>query len=482
MRTDDLRRFASLAVFAAVLGTAASARAGGLFFSDRGTRPLARGGAFVAGADDLGAVYYNPAGIVEAGTSVLVDATYMHFGTDYTRTARVPQLDPNTGQTITHYDVRQPTVSGHSAFLPIPTLAVSYGFSDKVAAAIGVYAPNAALPTFPATVNGQPAPQRYSAITEDGSALVVLGAYVSVRPIPQWEIGAGPTLMVGKFVAEHALSACVPQTFICAQEQPEWDAETRLSAGIVAPSGTIGTTIIPIEQVRIGAAFQLPYSINSDADIDVRLPSSALFDNASVSNPHANLKFKLPWIARGGVEVRPARDTRIEVAFDYEKWSMHDQIAITPKGSTLDNVALLPSSYPFNSLNLARHFQDSWSIRLGGEQRVVASPSTAVSIRAGVSYEKSAVPAAYLSTLSLDADKVMLATGAGLHLGDHLRLDGTFAYYVVPDQQVSVDQAKLFPVQVVRANVPPGSIQPVNAGHYAMSAFLVGLGMNYKFR
>ena len=43
------------------------ARAGGLYLADRGVRPLGRGGAFIAGADDLGAIAYNPAGLYDAG-------------------------------------------------------------------------------------------------------------------------------------------------------------------------------------------------------------------------------------------------------------------------------------------------------------------------------------------------------------------------------------------------------------------------------
>ncbi|HEX4513004.1 MAG TPA: hypothetical protein VH054_05690, partial [Polyangiaceae bacterium] len=50
-----------------------AAHAGGLYFSDRGVRPLARGGAFVAGADDLGAMWYNPAGLVDAQGTFLAD-------------------------------------------------------------------------------------------------------------------------------------------------------------------------------------------------------------------------------------------------------------------------------------------------------------------------------------------------------------------------------------------------------------------------
>ena len=139
---------------------ATEAQAAGLFYSDRGVRPLGRGGAFVAGADDLGAIYYNPAGIVDAGSSALVDASWLHFTASYQRVAPVRQIDPNTGQVVRTYDQTFDSVQGTTPVLPIPTLAGSYAINKDLVIAAGVYAPYSALTTYPETVNGRPAPQR----------------------------------------------------------------------------------------------------------------------------------------------------------------------------------------------------------------------------------------------------------------------------------------------------------------------------------
>jgi len=72
-------------VVVAITCAAPCARAGGLYFSDRGVRPLARGGAFVAGADDMGAMWYNPAGLADAQGTFLADASFMLFGADFQR-------------------------------------------------------------------------------------------------------------------------------------------------------------------------------------------------------------------------------------------------------------------------------------------------------------------------------------------------------------------------------------------------------------
>src|SRR5262245_26005270 len=89
------------------------AEAGGMTLPARGARPLGRAGSFVAGADDGGALYYNPAGFADIdGVGLLLDAGLVFQQVDYTR------VDSGGN--------RQPTVSGEIGILPIPTLALSY--------------------------------------------------------------------------------------------------------------------------------------------------------------------------------------------------------------------------------------------------------------------------------------------------------------------------------------------------------------------
>ena len=115
---------ATLATLAA-MATAGDARAAGLYFSDRGVRPLGRGGAFVAGADDLGAVWYNPAGVADAPSSLLFDAAWLHYTSDFTRQAQT------TSATGTTFVETFPSVEGTAAPIPIPTIAGSFRFGER---------------------------------------------------------------------------------------------------------------------------------------------------------------------------------------------------------------------------------------------------------------------------------------------------------------------------------------------------------------
>ena len=124
-------------------------------------------------------------------------------------------------------------------------------------------------------------------------------------------------MLAGRFVATKVLSTCIPDRFLCAPEQPEWDALTQLDAGpIVAPSGNFGVLWIPDEQWRVGATLWLPFWINAPGEISVRVPSASVYERASVEGTDVNVQFELPLVLVAGVEWRPIEGLRVELGGD----------------------------------------------------------------------------------------------------------------------------------------------------------------------
>ena len=144
-----LKALAIAGALVAVEVSASDARAAGLYFSDRGVRPLGRGGAFVAGADDLGAIWYNPAGLVDAPSGILFDASWLHYTSEFSRQTLT------TSSTGTQFVQSFPQVSGSTPILPIPTLAGSLRFCDRnqYAVALGIFAPMVPVTSYPQTIN-----------------------------------------------------------------------------------------------------------------------------------------------------------------------------------------------------------------------------------------------------------------------------------------------------------------------------------------
>jgi long-chain fatty acid transport protein len=480
MTSSSGRRWA-LGAAAAAAATVAllapiEARASGLYFTDRGVRPLGRGGAFVAGADDLGAIWYNPAGLVDAGTSILVDASWLHFTSEFTRMTQVPD---SQGTLFTY---TYPTVAGSTPVLPIPTIGASFAFGEnkEYVLAVGLLAPYTAIASYPLTLaDGTPSPSRYSLVSLDGSALVETGAWFAFKPIEELRLGAGLEFLTGTFKSTEVFSASPPDRLISTPEDPNYDAFAQLKVGpIFAPSANIGVTYVASKIVRFGMSAQAPFHIDAPATVNVKLPTAVEFDNAYQSGTDAHVAFDLPATFRAGVEVRPLDALRVEATYVREFWSEHKNITITPDNIQLYGVTGFPSPFAVSTINLPRNFQDSNSFRVGGEY-MFDFEGYKIQLRGGIDYEQSAIPNAYLSPLTIDLDKVIVALGGGIYIGKHWRFDAVYAHAFASDATVSPSEAAVPRVNPVQGN--PTATEAINGGQYSARADVLGIGLNYKF-
>jgi long-chain fatty acid transport protein len=466
----------------AIVVLSSSAHAGGLYFSDRGVRPLARGGAFVAGADDLGAMWYNPAGLVDAQGTFLADASLMLFSADFQRRTTVVG-DGGALQTFNY-----PSVHGDTPPLAIPTLGIAFpvGEQRRFTWGLGAYAPYAPLLRWPETIqdtngNTQPSPSRYGLVSLEGSLLAILEVFGAYKISEQLRVGAGLQALTGVF--QNTVDLAANPNLLGAPQDPNYDALTRTRATIFTPSANFGVTWIPHKLVRFGLSGQLPFWIDAPASVRVRLPNAAVFDNGSQVGEDASVKFRLPAHIRAGVEVRPVEQLRVELAWEHQFWSLQDTIDITPHGIALNGVVGFPTPYYIPTISIQRHFQDCDSVRLGGEYTIDASASTKIHLRLGFAYETSAVPAAYESPLTVDGDKFTFAGGIGVTI-NRTRLDATFAYVMMSDVDVDPSQAALSAIQPVSGYPLPGGppyVNTVNGGHYSAGAPIIGLGFQYAF-
>ncbi|MCL2776855.1 MAG: outer membrane protein transport protein [Polyangiaceae bacterium] len=464
-----------------VLGFTANARAAGLFTEDRGVRPLGRGGAFVAGADDLGAIWYNPAGLADAGTALFIDLSWLNYSSSF---ARQTQVTDASGAVHTY---EYPAVKGTTPFLPIPTIAGSYNFGKEkqYTLAFGVLSPYSAIASFPQTINGQPAPQRYSLVSLDGSLLAIVGGYFAYKPVEQFRIGFGLQALVGTFKTKMVLNTSPAGGVISAPEDPSYDALSQLSVGpIIAPSGNLGIIAEPDKHIRIGVSGQLPFWVNAPATIQVRLPTAAPFDNAYQRGEDARVKFKLPPVFRAGIELRtnPKADNtlRFEVSYVREFWSMHDTIDVRSKNIQLYDITGFPSPFGVAPISIPRHFQDSNSYRAGLEFSTNSIfRENRIDLRVGGAYETSAIPNEWVSALTYDANKVTIGGGGSVHLGDRWRADAVVAVELIDDTHVDPATAQVPLVNPVKGN--PTATESINGGDYSAHAIILGVGVQYKF-
>ncbi|MCA9677352.1 MAG: outer membrane protein transport protein [Kofleriaceae bacterium] len=466
MKHRSSGRGAALAAAALVLAPA-TAWAGGMTLHTRGVRPTARGGAFVAGADDVGAMWFNPAGLAHlagtpdgvddddrGSTEVLVDATFVQQSGEYDR------IDSGGNP--------QGTVSNEAAGLPIPTMAAGFDLGDQGVLAVGVGAPFAGLMKFP-----EDGAQRYSLVDMSQSLIVQLMVGVGWKLGDHIRIGATVQDWVQSLTQRVVVSGCPGQT-LCAPENPEFDSLVEVSQNdFFNPSGSLGVQLDAGDKVTFGAAFQAPIKMSGGATLRTRLPSSGFYQGASVVGEDATVSYTLPATMRLAVEIKPTPQWRVELAGDVELWSEHKEIRIVPKDVRIENAAGV-GTYELGPMAVPRNFDNSYAVSLGVEgQPVKLLP---LRILAGYTFETAAAPDAYLSVLTFDGQKHMGTLGAGYRIGRYT-FDAMVGVVKVADRTVTPDVGVSPQLTPVRDPTDEPLEVYVNWGTYRTSWLMAGAGV-----
>jgi long-chain fatty acid transport protein len=417
----------------------------------RGARPLGRAGSFVAGADDGGAIAYNPAGLADIeGISLLLDAGLVLQRTHYDR------VDSGGNP--------QPGVDGNLNFLPFPTLSITWKPKkvNWLTIAGGVWVPYLGLNSYQ-----EKGPQRYSNISLDGSLVLVAELAAAFRLHEHVWLGAGFQIMYLRFQSTVALSGCTELN--CAPEDPGFDAPTHLDVTGVTPSGIMGATFA-WPKIRGGLSLQLPFWIHADGTVNSRLGSDPFFTNASVVGNSTSADLTIPLMLRLGLEYRPRRTVRVEIGFDYEAWSMQKDITIRPHGIYIDGVPGI-GRYYLNTFKMVRNMQDTFSVHLGAEWEAIRGRLV---VRAGYLFETSATPDSTMSVLTSDGLHNMVSLGLATRVKS-VRIDFGYAHLFTSDRNVSNS------VSLQLNPIKPSLARPVGNGRYKIDTDILALGLDGRW-
>jgi long-chain fatty acid transport protein len=447
-----LKHFATHALVTAVaLGE--TAEAGGLSLPIHGARSLERGGAFIAGADDADALWLNPAGLGHlAGNkkqALLFDVVLLYQPSEYERLAADGTLLPR--------------VTNQQPGTLVPALAGALGIGDKLVIAGGLASPYTGFHRYAGD-----GPQRYASVGLDGSTFVVVTAGVGYRVSDRLRLGATLQNFVSLTKLSTVANGC-PSSMTCAPEDPAFDLGLTLDqTDSLAPSGSIGLQYDATEQLTLGLAVQGPTRIAATGKLTVALPSSVVFEDATVSGTRAELAFTLPAAIRTGIEYRPLRSLRVEAALAVELWSAHDRVTLKPDAIVVDNVAGGP--FTLGDMTIPRDYKTTFAPALAIEWH-----GPKLMLGAGYSYETAAAPARTVSVLAVDSAKHLIGFGGGYEDAGW-QIGAAFGFVAFENVDVPLANA------AVPQLAPLGTteITNVNAGSYR-SRYLIG-GLRFARR
>jgi len=500
------------------LGLSSQAQAAGYYFSDIGVRGFSRGGAFVAGADDLTALYYNPAALTRLERpQIMINLAGVQQFVDYQRMqepGRGPFVDSDPDGINTegadYSDVQFSNIENKAPVFLIP----HFGFSSKLGTpnttfAFGFYPPYA-----PDLSYDKEGPQRYSLI-DTMVIQTALGPSVAHKFNDWISVGVGVAWSV--LMAEQQLTISVPfekdrvsleagdivpgeelnievVNSTPANEDPSNDVGFEFYASDWgAISWNVGLMIEPpSKEWAFGFMAQPPVKFHAKGKMEANFSNHILHTEGYfgdkiilskiVKDNDVSLNITMPLILKAGCAFRPTESSEIELAGVWQNWSSIQNLTITGlnlvvdlnedhQGSpyanredvTIDDDVVLPTNY-----------NDAWSIRLGGQNHF--GKFTA---RAGAFYETSAIPASTQNVSLIDGNKFGYGVGGSYRPNNHWSIDVGLSQSFLAETKVTNSKIEQISVEPLTGDFMEGTI--IGNGTYKSSVLIFGGGLNYYF-
>ncbi len=498
---------AALATLAAgLLATTPNAHASGYYMSDVGTRGMSRGGAFIAGADDLSAQYYNPAALIRLRRpQFYLSYSQVRQPIEFTR------IDYDASGAVTN---EWDTVNNEAKPMHIPNFGVSHHFGlTNTMVALGLFSPFA-----PRFVYPEEGGQRYN--LKDATVLQFYAGPTVAQRIGWLTVGAG--VYWTYISADESLDISICRTNPNAAEQncseentlyPDDVNDASISLQMKDPARitwNVGLLAEPKEWISIGYSAQPKINVRGKGQAQAEFAEGhwisdpeeplTIIDGSKHEDNDVTVLLTMPWIHRLGVAVHdPDRNWEVEAAATYQRWRVTTDITVTDLDLTLPLTQDVKDigAATGNELNdividddivLPADYVDTFSYRLGGHYRVIDP----LILRAGVLYEQSAIPAQTQGVNLMDGDKFAVGFGGSWSLFDQA-LDIDFGmlhtWYPTVDIKDSVVARQELPINMQTALTDPDSLnnlelgpgQIVGNGKLSARTLFLSTAVTYRF-
>lgn len=399
----------------------------GFSIYEQGAKASGMAGAFIAQANDVSAVFYNPAGITKlngltigAGTTIIM-TDFAFTGPEIVDKNLYTAAQPGTFPPSTFYAAYQINdwASAGFGFYSMFGLASEWG-SDKEPWAGSFLTTKSELQTF--SLNPVVAFK-----VMDNLSLAVGFNFTSASVNMEQNIFFAPRTLSGKSALEASTTGYGFNAGL------QYEPFEGLSVGIVYRSN------IMLEFTDGDASFSFPVTGDTTIDGEVK----ALFP-ASVKG---DADLKLPDFIGIGLAYRFTPNLIAEVDYTQFGWSSYDELTIRfdqPVGGQMESTT-------------EKGYQDAYSIRLGLEYRFIPS----MTVRAGYAWDKYAVQDEFVEPSLPEGNRHNYTLGVG-YKNNGLTVDAMY-HILLQDNRTITNSKDNF------------------NGTYSGLANLVGLSLGYSF-
>lgn len=476
-------------VLAGLVGVPATAAAAGFEYGPQGLHAVGRGGAFTAAADDPSAFYWNPGKLaLLRGTRLLYNQSIPSLDVTFDRST---QEKRNTSGQPTGETVEFARAEQQDGYFPMGIslgLTSDFGLQDWTFG-IGLVGPSSyGKLRYGSADPAQPVSTRYA--FESADVLVAYGALSVAWKYKNW-FGIGASLMYGAVPQLKYNMVIVGPGGPTNQNDPS-DTRSDLRAAVdvsdwFTMTAVVGGWVRPVQGLEIGLSSRVsPVYINASGNVHLT-GASSVFQAVDEDVP-ANLKFTMPPTFNAGVRYYGEKDGRevwdIEADFVWEGWSTLDAFRLHFNKDTVKTTGM---DIRLKDLEMTRKYQDTYSVRLGGQWNVLGGSFRPVAglgmtLRLGGWWESATMPNAY-SMMDFAAFQ-RFGIGTGLSIAYRgIEVGLSYAHVFQPDRTVAPGAGRVYQQilqvdgTVLQSKGDGGMPYAVNEGTFksGLNLFTVGL-------
>jgi len=479
---DKMSRVGRLLLIAgSMLGLLTAAAFGaGFQIPEQGIGPLSMGMGSVGLANDLSAVYHNPAGLTQlSGFNASVTLVGIMPSATYTRKA-------TDGSTLGSVDVNDDP-------LPVPALAVSKCIREGLSVALGMYSPYGLSSEYP-----DDGVQRYMT-TKIALSTVYLGPYVAWQATPQLSVGAGVQYVYGSAeLGQHAnyggalLRSAAAQAAAgnatlmtalagyeggnpqAANEDPRLDGILKVKdATDNAVAFNVGVLYRPNDWLQFGATYRRGVDLDVQGDVTLTVPAPVTTFSGGVIQSlttTGSTTVSLPDVIGVGMAYRPTPQVLLTTEFNYHLWSSYENLDFD---FAVNDALPDPSTHYLPDTKNPRDWDDTATLRLGAQYELKGMHR----LRCGYLYDQSPMPNKTHGPELPMNDRNGITLGYGAALGRYT-LDVAYAHLFIKDRTVKLSETIRGRDPATGTVVNP-SVLPI--GDYEAAGDIAGVGLSVNF-
>ena len=419
----------SLMIFA----FSSSAHGAGFLIYEHGAAAMAMGGAFIGLANDVSAIFHNPAGVA------WLEGTQISAGTTL--------IFPGTTLTLDNWpDPSYQTIDMESKMYYPSTFYISHKFSDKIAGGFGFFNPYGLGAEWPDPENF---PLRYIATKSDMKTFF-FNPMIAYKLNDNLSVGFGVSYIYA--MLDYELTYLLDLT---GMGMGVYDIPVTLENTTGSSWGLNAGALYKGDKFSFGfnwrGGFDIDYA--GDLALDMSPVPVALPENGTVETT-----FSFPHIFGIGAAFNLSEQFTLTADIHYILWSCFETIVVET------DVPGMPMDLDFPPI--VQNWEDSLVFRVGGQYK----PNENLALRAGFLYDNTPQPIASMDPMLPDANRWALTLGFGYDTGK-LAIDLAYQYEPFLDRTSP------------NREIPPYQVGPINLGEgtYSTTAHLFGISFIFKF-